>query len=171
MVATDTVPTLLQAGNASDGVRSYVPAREELGVTDAGTTTEVQPPTPVTVGLKQQQVPSSCSPHYTKCFQSTVTIVDAAGEVVPFTPADPLLIDLIRAKSTLKKGANINNAKLSYSADGGLNWVPILECSGSAAAGWAIPAGETRCVVPALKKATTGTYVDSAGNWHFQVIA
>lgn len=160
----------LKVGSAEGGVQSYVEPGQALGVVADGTTTEVKPPKPVTVDVRQQAVSYSCSPHYTKCFESTVTIVDVNGGAIPFDSTDPLVIDLIRSTSSMKRGGNIGNAQLSYSSDG-VNWVPILECTEGTLPRWVIPWNQSRCVVPAVKKATTGTFVGLDGTWHFQIIA
>jgi hypothetical protein len=162
----------LHVGTAADGVQSYVTSGS-LGVTDNNSTTNVTPPQAVTVGLKQTIVLSSCTSHFNQCLSSTVRIVDDSGAPIQFSGTNPLVIDLVRAASTLKKNAKIANATLSYTEvlpDGSLGAsYDIQSCINGPA--WQIPSGQSRCVVPALRNATTLTYQDAAGNWHFHIIA
>jgi hypothetical protein len=163
----------LQVGSAKDGVQSFVLANETLSVEDAGAETKVKTPKPVTVGLKQVVPGSSCSPQNKKCFESTFRIVDADG-LVGFTQDEPLVIDLFRPVSTLKKGAKFANAKLLYKGDDNV-WVEIPTClAGSTATGYVIPTvAPYRCITPqVLPYAAAGaTGVDVAGNWYFHILA
>ncbi len=163
----------LRVGSAADGVQSYVQPGQALAVASAGSTTGVTTPEAVTVGVKQIALFTSCSSHYVECLESTVRIVDETGSPIPFNAASPLLIDLVRAASSLKKNARIENATLFYTEvrpDGSSGATQqIQECIDGPA--WQIPSGQSRCVVPAVRKATTLTFKDAAGNWHFRIIA
>lgn len=162
----------LHVGSAADGVQSYVTSGS-LGVADNNSSTNVTPPSAVTVGVKQTIVLSSCTAHFNQCLSSTVRIVDDSGTPIPFSSSNPLVIDLVRAASTLKKNAKIANATINYTEvlpDGSLGATYVIQdCVNGPA--WEIPSGQSRCVVPALKNATTLTYQDASGNWHFHIIA
>ena len=133
----------LKVGNARTACKATCSRTPSWASTDAGAETKVKPPKAVTVGVKQEEASASCSADYMKCLQSTVTIVDADGNLVPFDAANPLLIDLFRPIGTLKKGANISNATLSYSANGETS-LPIVECE-RVGTGWKIPDGYLFC--------------------------
>jgi hypothetical protein len=169
----------IQAGSTTD-LRGYVDATTSLIVVNAtGTKTKVTPSQAVTASLKQEVVLYSCSPHYKSCFESTTTIEDGAGFPIQFNPPlDPLFIDLVRDASTIKKGAKIANATLSYFLKIGVDVTgapvygtpyvinPCVLLSGD----WAIGSGDDRCVVPVTKPANTYTFEDKVtGDWHFQV--
>lgn len=170
----------LHVGSAKDGVQSYVIAHNNLKVADGSASTNVNTPKSFTVGLQQVVDPSSCSPHYKQCFQSTIRIVDpfALTEVpVPFDAADPLVIDLFRPSSSLKKNADFANAQLFYKSGLGSDpLVPIPTCAPGApgtTGPFGIPAAYPyRCVTPqVLPYATTGTTgVDALGNWYFHIL-
>jgi hypothetical protein len=163
----------LKVGSAAGGVQSYVQPGQALNVANNGSTTGVTTPEAVTVGVKQIALGTSCSNHFLDCFESTVRIVDTTGNPISFNAASPLLIDLVRAASSLRKNARIENATLSYTEvfPDGTSGTPqqIHECINGPS--WEIPSGQSRCVVPAVRKATTLTFKDAAGNWHFHIIA
>lgn len=167
----------IKAGSTTD-LRGYVDATTSLIVVNAtGTKTKVTPSQAVTASLKQEVVPGSCSPHFKSCLQSTTTIEDSVGDAILFNPLDPLIIDLVRDTSTIKKGAKIANATLSYFAKIPLTDPPVYgtpydinKCV-LLTSGWAIGPGDDRCVVPATKPANAYTFEDNAGNWHFRIIA
>jgi len=160
----------LRVGSAKNGVQSYVNGGGNLKVADGGTSTNVTTPKPVAVGVQQVVDPSSCSPHYKKCFQSTIRIVDpVSGALISFT-TDPLVIDLFRASSSLKQNSDFANAQLLYKGDDNI-WRVIPTCG----PGNVVPADPpNRCVTPAVAAGTAvvgDTGVDASGNWLFHVLA
>jgi hypothetical protein len=168
----------LKVGSPTEGVRSFVLANTVLGVADPSlgdASTNITPPAPVTVGVKQYiSTGGSCSADYKQCLQSAVSIVDNAGKPISFDPAAPLAIDLFRPVTTLNKGANIRNAVLSYSPDGLAAALPIIDCN-RVGSSWQIPAvisgayAQDRCVVPS-KPVNKLTFADKLG-WHIRIFA
>jgi len=158
----------LKVGSAKDGIQSYVLANSDLSASDTNAKTDVTPPTAVTIGVKQVISPSSCSPHYKPCFESTITIVDTSGNLVQFNGA-PLVIDLFRAASTLKKNAKFANAQLFYTGADGITYT-IPTCDASNTVPTAPP---RRCITQAVTgNATTGqTGVSANGDWLFHILA
>jgi len=155
----------LVAGSPTE-LRGYVDNDTPLTVADAaGTQTKVRPSKPATAALKQEVSLSSCSPQFKVCLRSTTTIEDVDGVPITFDP--PLIIDLVRDASTMKKGAKIANLTLTYTPKNGVPYT-INECV-LVAGVWTWITGD-RCVVPATKPANAFTYEDKiTGDWHIQV--
>lgn len=168
VVQQDT-PDIVLSVDTSAGLRSYVLQGQGFKVANGGSLTTVTPPSGVPVDLQEGFNQNSCSPMYKKCLQSTISIVDVfTGNPIQF-PGSPLVIDLLRDKSTLKGFADINNAVLHYT--GGDGSYDIVPCSSNGSGGWTIPLGSSRCVIPVSTDPLQGTYVDASGNWHFRVVA
>ena len=170
VVQQQTQAVVMKVGSPTD-VRTWVRSGDKLKVAStAGTSTEVKPPLPVTVGLKQDTSASSCSSQYKQCFESTVRIVDNNSVAIAF--GSPFIsIDFFRPASSLKKNADINNAVLFYREVFPNNTVgvsqQIVPCINGPA--WEIPTGSDRCLVPAFP-VNTLTFADSSG-FHLHVIA
>jgi hypothetical protein len=159
----------LAAGSPTD-LRGYIDPDTGLTVQDTGgSSTKVSPSKPATAEVEQQVSSSSCSNQYKVCLQSSLSIKTASGDLIQFNP--PLIIDLLRAKSTLKGGAKIENAVLFYTTDDGLTTYQIVGCNSDGAGGWVIPPLSDRCLIPASSDPAQGTFVDQAGNWHLRVLA
>jgi hypothetical protein len=168
-VVQQATPVIVLSVNTEAGLRSYVLQGQGFKVANGGSQTKVTPPAGVPVDLKQEFTASSCSPMYKKCLQSTLSIVDVfTGNPVQF-PGSPLVIDLLRDKSTLKGFADINNAVLHYTGEDGS--YDIQKCDPGLVAGtWVFPGTQSRCVVPVSTDPAQGTYVDPSGHWHFRVL-
>ena len=170
-VVQQATPFIVLSVNSPAGLRSYVLKNQGFKVANSGSETKVTPPVGVPVDLNEEIDGNSCSPMFKKCLKSTLTILDITGQTFQFAP-NLLVIDLLRAKATLKGNADLNLAYklLRYTGEDGTYDIQDCVADSSLTFPWKISAG-SRCVVPPSGGSAGGTFVDAAGNFHFRVLA
>jgi len=170
VVQHDSPPIILSL-DSSAGLRSYVVNGTGFKVAVANSNTQVTPPKDVPVDLKQDINSSSCSAMFKKCFKSTLSIVDPlTGALITFDATNPLFVDLLRDKSTLKGFADINNIDGTLVYTDGVTTYAIHACTVTLPGPvFSIGSGDDRCYIPPTP-ANTFTFVDGSGNWHIRIL-
>jgi len=169
VVQHDSPPIILSL-DSSAGLRSYIVGGNGFKVAIGNSNTLVTPPKDVPIDLKEDINSSSCSAMFKKCFKSTVRIVDPiTGALITFDATNPLFVDLLRDKSTLKGFADINNLNGTLIYTDGVNTYAINQCDVAAGPVFSIPSGADRCYIPATP-ANNQTFVDGSGSWHIRVL-
>jgi len=169
VVQHDSPPIILSL-DSSAGLRSYIVGGNGFKVAIGNSNTLVTPPKDVPIDLKEDINSSSCSAMFKKCFKSTVRIVDPiTGALITFDATNPLFVDLLRDKSTLKGFADINNLNGTLIYTDGVNTYAINQCDVAAGPVFSIPSGADRCYIPATP-ANNQTFVDGSGSWHIRIL-